>query len=514
MKHFRTFAELSDQTKYCGFPKNRMVQLSFPRTIWVTILILLLATIVTRLPWFGDASYHEDESYYLVFAKAMHQGAIPYVDIWDRKPLGLFLIYWAITFIPGTGIEAYQFVAGLFAFLTAFTISRIVLHFSTAGPACCAGVAYLAFLPMLLGAGGQSPVFYNLLIALAVLLLLPLIEGRSDFNKAIRGACISMALCGFAITVKPTAIVESVFLGIVAAYHVLKDYNTPLILRLQRVAILVALGAAPTLVIFIYFAIIGEFDTYWFASVISVGMKKPQAVEVTINAIIYLTIILFPLLLMSFIGIWQLVQGEQKGVVRFISFWMLAAFGGFLLIPNFWDHYALPLISPLVILATGIFARQGTGIIWLLSLLYWTVLVTGWPDRSGVSERREDVDRLAQVVNDARNGGCFYLFEGPPVLYALTDACHVTSRLFPQHLSFALERSAIGVAPSDEMHQILSRRPSVIALSNEPLVRPHNEATRAILTQGLRRHYRMVALLPVREINRPTYKMEVWALRK
>ncbi|MCW2348787.1 MULTISPECIES: ArnT family glycosyltransferase [unclassified Sphingobium] len=472
-----------------------------------------MATVVTRAPWFGDLAYHEDENYYLVFAKAMHQGAVPYVDVWDRKPFGLFIIYWLIAFLPGNGIEATQLVAGLFAFCTALTISSIVRRFYPAIPACFAGVAYLACLPMLIGAGGQSPVFYNLFIVLAVSLLLPSADRQAQDEMPIRRAYIAMLLCGLAITVKPTAIVEGVFMGIVAAYHALHPASPSGRTRWVRIIQFALLGAAPTLMIFFGFAAIGKFEDYWFASIRSVGLKAPQSLDVTIQVAKWLSLILCPLILMSVAGAHYLVRTpDKKTVAVFLVCWMFAALGGFLMIPNFWDHYALPLLPPLVVLASPIFARKGTGFLWLLVLIIWAALISGWPDRSRVLERRGYIEQLARAIDGARHGGCFYLFEGPPVLYALTDACHVTSRLFPQHMSFSLESPAIGLDPSEEMRRILSRRPAVIALSHTPLVRPHNEATRAILMQGLQRNYRLIARLPMNEAHRPRYEMEVWAL--
>ena len=57
---------------------------------WV---ILLIAAIAVRAIAFGNPVVHVDEEFYFVTAQRMLDGALPYVDIWDRKPIGLFLIY-------------------------------------------------------------------------------------------------------------------------------------------------------------------------------------------------------------------------------------------------------------------------------------------------------------------------------------------------------------------------------------------------------------------------------------
>jgi hypothetical protein len=56
----------------------------------------------------------------------MLDGALPYVDIWDRKPIGLFLLYAAIRLLGGDGILAYQVTATAFAVATAAVLSLMI----------------------------------------------------------------------------------------------------------------------------------------------------------------------------------------------------------------------------------------------------------------------------------------------------------------------------------------------------------------------------------------------------
>lgn len=479
----------------------------------VATLVLLAATIIIRAPWFGDITYHEDESFYLAFAQAMHRGAIPYVDIWDRKPFGLFIIYWLITFLPGSGFMAYQTVAGLFCWATSFVVHRIVqpLHGASAGVA--AGIVYLACGPVLLGAGGQSPIFYNLFIALAVLLVL---QAPQDCTaRALIGRyALAMLLCGCAITVKPPAIVEAVFLGVVAAYRISRRPDMRLPLRLLTIILMAVIGALPTLAIFVGFAMIGAFPIYWFASVISVGLKAPQATDLTLSAIRYLILLLFPLWIMVVIGAGQMARSRDNVQERHLLLgWMAAAFGGFVLIPNFWDHYALPLMAPLAVMASPVFARRNTGLFWAGVVLIWAMFVTGWPTSSRATIANRQIHEIVHVIDQNRRGGCIYLFEGAPAIYALTPACHVTSRVFPQHLSFLLERPAIGLDPTKEVGRILRRQPEVVVMAAKPLVLPYNAASRKLLLAGLHDRYRKIASMPISETNRATYHLDIWVLR-
>ena len=129
-------------------------------------MALFAVAVLTRAGRIGDPAIQMDEQFYLLVADRMWHGALPYVDIWDRKPILLFLIYAALRPFSPDGIVAYQIGALLFATTTAFFIVLIARRFAHPAGALLAGIAYLLYLPVLGGAGGQSPVFYNLFMAI------------------------------------------------------------------------------------------------------------------------------------------------------------------------------------------------------------------------------------------------------------------------------------------------------------------------------------------------------------
>src|ERR1700744_3707746 len=84
------------------------------------IVALLAVAVLTRAGRIGDPTIHVDEQFYLLVADRMWHGALPYVDIWDRKPILLFLIYAALRPFSSDVILAYQIGATLFVTMTAF----------------------------------------------------------------------------------------------------------------------------------------------------------------------------------------------------------------------------------------------------------------------------------------------------------------------------------------------------------------------------------------------------------
>ena len=67
----------------------------------------LILALISRYFVFGDTNYHEDELLFFTIGQRMHDGALPYVDIWDRKPPGLFLLNYLIAGIS-RGVLAYS----------------------------------------------------------------------------------------------------------------------------------------------------------------------------------------------------------------------------------------------------------------------------------------------------------------------------------------------------------------------------------------------------------------------
>ena len=55
--------------------------------------ILLAVALAIRAWQFGNPVVHVDEEFYYFTGTALWHGLLPFVDVWDRKPVGLFLLY-------------------------------------------------------------------------------------------------------------------------------------------------------------------------------------------------------------------------------------------------------------------------------------------------------------------------------------------------------------------------------------------------------------------------------------
>lgn len=177
-----------------------------------SLLIFVTLAVATRFQQFGNPIVHIDEQFYLLVGDRMLHGMVPYTDIFDRKPIGLFLLYAAIRCLGGSGIIQYQLVATAFAVATAWVLFRSALRITNPMGATLAGALYLLWIPLLTGQGGQSPVFYNFFVAWAAYLIMPGDGDTADSGLLKRGA-FAMLLMGIALQIKYSALFEGLFFG-------------------------------------------------------------------------------------------------------------------------------------------------------------------------------------------------------------------------------------------------------------------------------------------------------------
>lgn len=467
----------------------------------VQAILLLLAALALRVWDFGNPVIHVDEQYYLLVGDRMLGGAVPYVDLWDRKPIGLFLHFAAIRLLPGNGVLAYQLAAMLFAAATAWVVARGAARVGAdARGQVAAGVIYLIALSLLGGRGGQSPVFYNLYVAIGgwLTLGLPTLAAAGRRRAIVASGAAACLLAGVAIQCKYTPAVEGAVFGCAHLFH-LRRAGAGWIGTAGAGALWVALGVAPTLAAAGWYASQGALEGWWFANIVSIGLRPPYPADQIAMRLLGIAAQLLPLAVCVVLA-WR--RGRNAGLTMALV-WLAGAVAGFLAIGTFFDHYALPLLAPLCVAAApalGRIARARTAVLVLALGLFAVQRVRSHQDAAGARE-------VARLVRLNSVGGCPYVFMGDTITYHLAGACSPTAYAFPNLLAYSTERGATGIDEAAEVRRVLARRPPVVVGTTKSNL-PWNRESLTIAKAVLARDYRPVFATP-----RGSWRTVIWLRR-
>jgi hypothetical protein len=473
-------------------------------------IMLLLVALAIRSPLFGNPVIHSDEQFYLLVGDRLLHGAWPFVDIFDRKPVGLFLIFAGIRSIGGDGVLMYQLAATLVAAATAFLVTRIVSRLSPDGasPAASlgAGLIYLIWIVVFDGAGGQSAVWGNALMAVAALLVLDTTRGHRHISLRGVGA---MLLIGMAMQIKYTAMFEGIFFGLTLLWAARREGRS-----LGRLAADAALwvGAAllPTALAWAVYVAAGHGDAFVFANFLSIfGQQDDDTLRSNMLKLLGGIGLSLPLA-------WLAWRGRRTG--SFALGWLAAAVIAIFIMHTFELLYMLPLALPLSVAAgTGLSGAglSGAGLsgktlrttlarlaaVLVFGALAATILTSVRVGRRGNAHQ---VAQLVQLIGQHPRG-CMFAYGSEPILYFLTRSCLPTPYIFRSHLGQTTETHGLGIDPVTEVARLLAARPGVIVIrAPKPST---NLATQALVLRAIATRYRLVGSVRIGELPQHVYRL-------
>ncbi|MGK6320108.1 hypothetical protein [Sphingomonas sp. DT-204] len=475
-------------------------------------LILLLVAFALRFPMFGNPVIHSDEQFYLLVGDRMLHGALPFVDIWDRKPIGLFLIFAAARRIGGgDGIVACQIAATLSAAGTAWLVACLASRRTGAAASVMAGATYLVWLLIFDGAGAQAPLFYNLAMAGAALIMVDVVSDASGRCARWRGV-VAMTLVGIAIQIKYTVVFEGLLFGLALVWRRHRS-GAALPGLAGDGALWAGMALLPTLIAFAAYAAAGHGAAFAYANFVSIFDFAPNdTVGERIAYVALAAIGLLPLLACAVAGVRRrpATSPAERRTARFLLLWLGVAVLAVLLGKSFKGHYFLPVLLPLCVAAAPMFAPAGRAqrIEWRIAapLLLLGLVLAVFTMRDHVKRRgdAEAIGALVGMIGD-RPAGCMFGFGAEPILYHLTRSCTLTPYLFRSHLSQTREARAIGVDPLAELRRVLGRCPGTI------VVRASKDNTNPAAAREVERavaeRYRLVGAVRVGSLPQRVYRL-------
>lgn len=475
-----------------------------------SLALYLPFAFAVRLLMFGKPAFQSDEQFYLLVAQRMAQGALPYVDIWDRKPWGLFAIYRMAYALPFDPVLAYQLLGLVCSVLTALVIERIARRIAPPRAVQLAGLVYLLWQPVFNVALGQSPVFYNLPVALAALIV---IDARTRAHAPLlaRRGLEAMLLLGLAMQIKYTALFEGIAFGLMLLGRGWANGWPPRRLMLTGAG-WVAAALAPTVMVWTGYAWLGHGDAFAQANFTSIlGRTTDMSEAFGRLAKECLALIPFALALLLAPHRLRPVRGKHPAALPSLRIWALASVGGFLIFGTWYDHYLGPVLVPLSVLAAPALARSQPGERWYGRLLLGLGMAGAIAVPAMQVHEKGDAAQFRTVtrtIAQELHGRCLYVFEGDSALYRTTNACIPTRFAYPSHLNAMNEARALNIDPVHEVRRIMTSRPAVVVIGLSKRPNRANDATRRIVMDALRTDYESYA-----QVSLGTRRFALWRLK-
>lgn len=460
--------------------------------MWWPQALIVLAVLAIRLPAIGNPILDFDEQLYLLVGDRMLHGLWPYVDLWDRKPPGLFAFYAGIRLLGGDGIVQYQAVAAGCVVITSLMIRALVRRWLGEWPGIVVAIGYALLLNILHGAGGQAAVLYNPLTAAAALCAFGANDVQSTRAVAWR-ALAAMAAMGIAIQFKYTPVVEGAFLGCWFLWRLWQVATRPLTI-LAIAAGMIALAVLPTALAVAIYAANGHLAEFVQANFVSVFQRTDFPAEERRLQYLLVFVLAAPLMIVGLRGLmiaWTASGTERRSDALLLSGWVASSFAGFLLLGDFFDFYFITVALPLSVAAAWAIRPGLAGFGAACLLLMWPLI--GYPAHLfQTAHYRSQTDRMVATLKPLVAGRYLYVYDGPTVLYLLTAAPSPSRYIYPDHLNNPVEAPALGVDPVAEERRILAARPGAIVTADLSVVPRVSPGTQLVLRDALARDYVLV----------------------
>ncbi|HEY9630391.1 MAG TPA: glycosyltransferase family 39 protein [Coleofasciculaceae cyanobacterium] len=324
----------------------------------------LCTAVFFRFWTFFQSGLDWDESLYLLVSQSMLDGDIPYVGIWDNKPVGIYLLYILSFLLFGKSIFAIRLLSCGAIAATCY----VLYHFSQlwAGNAKLMGViAALLYIVSTLQNGGtaaNTEIFFIPFVATAYYWVAAQWQERTQSVSRWRYFAIGLCL-GIAFIIKYVVIYDlvAILLLLAVPFFLTPSHIAPLQSRhqyFQRAGVFLILLLGFLLPFFLmasFFVLTGSFSDFFYANFTANKIRNIDrnfSLRVVIEALVFQLRKNFPLwigLALIWPALFKQISSTERRLSLIILVWILIPLLGVLLTfkVNFYDHYFLPLLPPL-----------------------------------------------------------------------------------------------------------------------------------------------------------------------
>ncbi len=435
---------------------------------WLALIVLV--AVIVRAPYLGDPAADHDEQLYSVIGQGWLAGELPYRDMWDRKPPGLFLIFAAFHWIGGPGPWAFQIPGVIATAAAGIILYKLALRIGTQIGALTGTALFLLNIPLFLLHLGQSETYQLPLLLGSFALMLQSFELTKP-RKVLQKLSLAMLLGGVALQIKYGILPICVMLGCFAIYRLYRMQWTWI--AMAATALLFAtLGLLPTLLFAVYFLANGAFWEFFDANFVSIFYRAPMPDDLASRFRIHMILAAFPLCVFAILGNFEARRRTELRTsnTRYsLLTFTVAGFASVLLLGQPYMHYFTPLLPFMCLLAVPFFSYSSSNKLFA-AVAVGAAMVTASFDEQVMRTltHRHSITALTQaIVTNTPEDECLFIFAGPTILYETTNRCIPSRLVYPDHFTNPRERNAMPLDPFEELERVLAKRPAAIVATQD-----------------------------------------------
>ena len=231
--------------------------------VWLLLAFFVAVAIVFRSPTYLFSELNWDEALYRLMADSLLRGHAPYLEIWDRKPVGVFLVFAGIQGLFGSDVLALRLMTSVGVGTSAFFLALLGRRIFSDAPwtGVLAGLLYIVYS---LRNGGDATntelVFTPFYLAGAVILFR---SAEYEGRKLLLSALCAGLLVGVAVQIKYVVIFDILAFAAIYAITQVRGFGSAEWQKFFLVALATGLGIVlPTIAVALWYAAIGHFNAF------------------------------------------------------------------------------------------------------------------------------------------------------------------------------------------------------------------------------------------------------------
>lgn len=442
------------------------------------LLFFLVSAVIFKMLTFFFSVIDIDESTYLLIGKEIFKGNWLYVDYYDTKPPGIFLIFGFIELITAHGIFFTRLLAALLVGITSYLLFKLKLKISGNRYASIfAGLAYLILASMYrFTFAANTEIFFIFFTILAFNIFFS--------NKGHVKYFLGGLMAGIGFTIKYVVAFDILAYGAFLTY-LLFIKKMPF-KEFLKAGILILLGLIiPISAVALTYALAGHFHAFQqFAFSFLVNYQDAHELKNYWDYILDIHLKYLPAFVFFYYLLYRNVIRMGKHPVSFFAVgWVIMVYLSVFLQKKSITHYSIQVfpvmafvLADIFILPnkTGKYIKKYTrqffvrtfGILLIINLINQSYYLT-----------RRDIPREIAAYIEPRldKDDIVYVPAYKHIIYYLLDQPPPTPWVHPTLFAYRHHKESLGIDVNQEVEKILQKEPEFVAFRIDPYMYEHKE---------------------------------------